>query len=169
MLPADAPEMIRGRSRWSQRHLTTPIWFMPKVPPPDSSNALRPKDARVYLIWSTSWRGVKGHWSPCLAETSNKAASVFSADSIYLSISFLVPTCECLYNRTPPIPPRWRVRDVRSRKCILRTSQLTRASSSSASRAATSAASYSGESSCSFQGSFPSRTSSSVAAAFHSS
>lgn len=49
MLPLDAPEIIRGNNWFSYKHLTTPIWFNPKVPPPLSNNAVLPKLCLIFI------------------------------------------------------------------------------------------------------------------------
>mmetsp|Transcript_22283 Transcript_22283/g.68579 ORF Transcript_22283/g.68579 Transcript_22283/m.68579 type:complete len:212 (-) Transcript_22283:479-1114(-) len=42
MEPAEAPEMTRGRRRWSRSAATTPRWYAPRPAPPDSKRAVLP-------------------------------------------------------------------------------------------------------------------------------
>lgn len=140
MLPADDPEIIRGSRRASHNVLSTPMWFIPKVAPPDNNKALLPKAclvdstcSRIYLVSRPS------HLA--FAETSSNASRVSKADVIYLSIRSFVPICVCLYSLILPMSPNPRVSDVRTRNSIRSTSQLILALSSCFSRASTSGAS----------------------------
>ena len=159
MLPAEAPDTIRGSSLASQSALSTPIWLIPNVAPPDNNNALLPNACRELRTCSRMYfDSMPSHFA--FAETSSKASRVSKVDVMYRSIKSLVPIRVCLYILRLPIPPKSRLREVRTRKSIRPTSQLMRASSSCFNRARTSETSYSGESGNAFHSLLPSMSSS---------
>lgn len=144
MLPAEAPDIIRGNSLASHSAFRTPMWFIPNVAPPDNNKALLPNACRELRTCSRIYfDSMPSHLA--LADTSSKASKVSKADVMYCSMSCLVPICVCLYIFRLPMSPRSRVNAVRIRNSIRPTSQLMRASSNCFNRACTSGTSYSEE------------------------
>lgn len=162
ILPAEEPEIMRGKSLVSQSAFATPMWFMPKVAPPESRSALRPNAWRVARSCSSRYLDSAPSKS-YFRDTSNNVDSVSAAVVIYWSTKFFVPIREWLYMFLLVIPPRSRLREVRIIWVIAAASQLSLALSSWCSLRWTSTGSYSSHSKVAFHSLLPSSSSSSAA------